>query len=300
MSKPVAALVVLACLGLWPKAARSETELNQINEIRVEEAGELSTITIVGSAPPEYRVVSQARPARLVIELSNARAVRLRRPRGAVRTGQISSLALGARFVSGEPEARVLIALHGSVAYNEEIDGTSLVLRLVSVEAEGPAWGGAGRPGIGGPLPGGTESSESVEEVIEDAAQSAPPALAPPPAVAPRAPTVAPPPAPAASEAHVVGVGDSLARIAARYGVTARDLVDWNADVVPGRLRIGQRIVVRNPGTITHRVREGDTLSLISQRYGVTIEDIIGWNPGTISRDRLRPGSSLVVHTTRP
>lgn len=284
-SRLLGVLVVLAGLGLWPGAARGEAELNRITEIRVEEAGELSTVTIVGSAPPDYRIVSQARPARLVVELANARAERPRRPRGAVRTGQISSLALGARFVGGEPEARVLIALHGSVAYSEDVVGTSLVLRLVSVEAEGAA----SRPGVGGPLPGGSRAPEAVEEVIEIEAAEEAAAPAPPPAPSPPAP----------AEVHVVGPGESLARIAARYGVTARDLVDWNADVVPGRLRIGQQLVVRNPGTITHRVREGDTLSLIAQRYGVTIDDVIGWNPGTLSRDHLRPGSSLVVHTTR-
>jgi len=295
-----ACLLAIACVGLGPRAASAETELNRITEVRVEDAGELSTITIVGSAPPDYQILSQARPARLVIELANARAVRPSRPRGAVRTGQISALALGARYVSGEPAARVLVALRGVVAYREDVEGTALVIRLVSVEAEGSAWGGAGRPGIGGPLPGGDPAAadEVIEEVEEVEVEEIDPP-APPPAS--RDATPAGPAAPAAEGAvHVVESGESLARIAARYRVTARDLVDWNADVVPGRLRVGQRLVVSNPGTLTHRVRQGDTLSLIAQRYRVTIDDVIGWNPTTPDRDHLRPGSTLVIRPPGP
>ncbi len=87
-----------------------------------------------------------------------------------------------------------------------------------------------------------------------------------------------------ANKVHVVRRGDTLAKIALRYGVTVRALSRANNLRNPNLIYVGQRLLIptRNSGAAqptanaassssVHVVRRGDTLAKISQRYGVTI-----------------------------
>ena len=91
-----------------------------------------------------------------------------------------------------------------------------------------------------------------------------------------------------ASKVHVVRRGDTLAKIALRYGVSVTALSRANNLGNPNLIYVGQRLVIptKNSAATTsnsiaaantassssvHVVRRGDTLAKISQRYGVTI-----------------------------
>ena len=90
-----------------------------------------------------------------------------------------------------------------------------------------------------------------------------------------------------ASKVHVVRRGDTLAKIALRYGVSVTALSRANNLRNPNLIYVGQRLLIptknsaaannSKPAANTassrsvHVVRRGDTLAKISQRYGVTI-----------------------------
>lgn len=112
---------------------------------------------------------------------------------------------------------------------------------------------------------------------------------------------------------HTVTYGDSLYRIALRYGVTmdaiaqANGLTNWShiaigqTLVIPGLEVPDDSEVVVNPliaGTpTTHVVQPGETLNTIAQKYGISIEDLLKSNnianPNLIYR-----GQELKVWTT--
>ena len=86
---------------------------------------------------------------------------------------------------------------------------------------------------------------------------------------------------------YVVRRGDSLGRIARRYGVTVKQLERWNnlkpgAIIYPGQKLAARNASVTHSGT-NHMVRKGDSLGKIARRYGVTVKQLQTWN-------NLKPG----------
>ncbi len=153
-----------------------------------------------------------------------------------------------------------------------------------------------------------------------------PPApVMPPRAVQPLAPAPKPPPPAPFSpvpkplpeeqlKTYEVRPGDSLGRIAQRYGITTRELIELNKIENPNRIRIGQKILlpahvrereVATPappspsprttpaGSIEHVVMPGESLSRIAQRYGVKVSEIMEANG--LGSDRIRAGDRLVI-----
>ena len=101
---------------------------------------------------------------------------------------------------------------------------------------------------------------------------------------------------------HRVRPGESLSVLAARYGVSVRDLMVWNGIRNGDVLRAGKtiRVVPRRrsrrvtralaPKNGRHTVRWGETLWIIAQKYGVTIQELRRWNA-------LAKGTPLVAGT---
>lgn len=90
--------------------------------------------------------------------------------------------------------------------------------------------------------------------------------------------------------------GDNLMMIAARYGVSVRELARLNRISTRAKLRTGQRLYLNVPNQphpitspvsrittktqspSTHVVRRGETLQSIARKYGVSIADLRRWN----------------------
>ncbi len=107
---------------------------------------------------------------------------------------------------------------------------------------------------------------------------------------------------------HEVRAGESFWSIARRYGVGVRELARWNGKAPGDILRVGEKLVVRNParnvpraGTgrqvrqqIVYTVRPGESLWSISRKFSVDVASIRKWNG--LKRDLLKPGQKLRLH----
>lgn len=106
----------------------------------------------------------------------------------------------------------------------------------------------------------------------------------------------------AATSDYIVRKGDTLSHIALRYGVTIRDLKQFN-QLQSDTVRIGQRLKIpgqHTTGTATrstvHIVQKGDTLGRIALRYGTTVRAIQHAN--NLNGDLVRIGQKLHVPTS--
>jgi membrane-bound lytic murein transglycosylase D len=113
---------------------------------------------------------------------------------------------------------------------------------------------------------------------------------------------------------HRVQAGETLARIARRYGVSVDTLMAANAITNPRALRVGRELVIpkgpwqpekvatssspaarsqslRNP--LRYRVKPGDTLYSIARKHGTTVEAIQARNK--LSGTVIRPGDVLYL-----
>jgi LysM repeat protein len=127
-------------------------------------------------------------------------------------------------------------------------------------------------------------------------------------------PAVAPMPASATGDTYVIQKGDSLSKIAARYGVSHRELAEINGIADPNKIKIGQTLTLPSharkapkpaparttkPATAPtmpggeYVVQPGDVLSRIAKKHGVKVSDIKAAN--SLSSDLIRVGQKLVI-----
>lgn len=121
--------------------------------------------------------------------------------------------------------------------------------------------------------------------------------------------------------AHRVQPGDTLEKLARRYGTTVKELGQVNLLSRDSKLRPGRELLVPvsrsrqgthggdsggerrsrkgpsstkgDPGPKIHKVEKGESLWSISRRYGVTVEDLVRWNG--LKGSLVQPGDSLKV-----
>lgn len=107
---------------------------------------------------------------------------------------------------------------------------------------------------------------------------------------------------------YTVKHGDSMWKIANRYGVSTRSIARWNNMAPTDPIRPGQelaiwpKIATIAPKTdinkvvrkVSYRVRDGDSLYRIAQRFKLNIKDIQRWND-LKKQKYLRPGQSITL-----
>ena len=98
---------------------------------------------------------------------------------------------------------------------------------------------------------------------------------------------------------HKVSRGETLAKIAKRYGVKVKDLQNFNNIRNVRSLQIGQNVKIPmsnkgGPEIITHVVRKGETLESIAKRYRVDVAALKTYNKIKNAR-RLQIGQKLKV-----
>ena len=122
-----------------------------------------------------------------------------------------------------------------------------------------------------------------------------------PKAAATPAPAPTPEPTPAPQPAFIVYTvqpGDSIASIAAAYGVDPQYILWNNPDLSddPDLLLVGQKLQVPSVNGIIYNVKLGDTLSDIASFYQIDLKSILGFVPnGIASPDTVIEGMLLVL-----
>lgn len=97
---------------------------------------------------------------------------------------------------------------------------------------------------------------------------------------------------------YVVKSGDTLGKIAQRYGLTVNDIVSINKISDPNMIDAGQELLIpmenEIPQPVEHIVQNGETLWLISQKYGVAMDTIVK-NNNLSNPDEIFLGQKLVI-----
>lgn len=105
---------------------------------------------------------------------------------------------------------------------------------------------------------------------------------------------------PVITKTHLVRKGETLSGIAARFGMTTKELAKQNGISSKTHVRIGQRLLVTaragrgQKSQTTYTVKRGDTLIGIAKRHRVTAGDIAKANR-TNTKSVLMPGQTLVI-----
>ena len=108
---------------------------------------------------------------------------------------------------------------------------------------------------------------------------------------------------------HVIASGESFWTIGKKYGVSAKSIEGANPNVIPTRMKIGQKITIPakpvvdplpaptvvNDGS-TYTVKSGDTLGHIAQRHKVKLNDLKSENPNVVPT-RMKIGQQLKMPT---
>jgi membrane-bound lytic murein transglycosylase D len=108
---------------------------------------------------------------------------------------------------------------------------------------------------------------------------------------------------------HKVKRGDSLKTIARTYGVSEKQLMQWNR-LTKNKIKSGQVLLVNAPVNKTsgklaklsvskaaklkhYEVRRGDSLYSIAEKFQITVNDLMRWN--SLGHNHLKPGQTLTV-----
>lgn len=101
---------------------------------------------------------------------------------------------------------------------------------------------------------------------------------------------------------YTVQRGDTLSKIASKYGTTYQILANYNHIANPNIIFVGQQIKIPNGSSaqsqisqITYTVQKGDTLSKIASKYGTTYQKIASDN-GISNPNLIYPGQRLIIN----
>jgi len=110
-------------------------------------------------------------------------------------------------------------------------------------------------------------------------------------------------PVSAQNQTYVVQRGDSLSRIAARFGVTLQSLITANNLINPNLIFTGQVLIIPatggpvTPPVRTYTVRPGDQLRFIAASFGTTWQAIAAAN-NLVNPNVIYVGQVLVIPAT--
>lgn len=104
-------------------------------------------------------------------------------------------------------------------------------------------------------------------------------------------------------ENYVVRRGDTLSKIALKYGTTVNAIARLNGIRNPNLIYVGQILQIPNTSnntvtsTINYTIQRGDTLSEIASRYGTTVNVLVNLN-GIRNPNRIYAGNIIKVPIT--
>ena len=104
-------------------------------------------------------------------------------------------------------------------------------------------------------------------------------------------------PPPASGQVYYTVRGDTLRKIAARFGTTVDAILKANPRITnPNIIYVGQAITI--PGQASpqnHTVQRGETLRIIANKYGTTVDALLALNPGIKNANLIYVGQVIRV-----
>lgn len=104
-------------------------------------------------------------------------------------------------------------------------------------------------------------------------------------------------------QVYKVRSGDSLWTISRKFGVSTRQLANWNGIAQNSTIRIGQKLKVWPRGyanyasnKTSYQVKSGDSLYTIARRFNVKVSDLNKWN-GLKNSSLIKPGQTLTIYS---
>ncbi len=87
--------------------------------------------------------------------------------------------------------------------------------------------------------------------------------------------------------------GDSLSRIAARFGVSLGTVISFNGIKDARLLKVGTILHIPNRNGLKYEVRRGDSLSSIAKRFNIPLNELVDWN--NLKSSVIHPGQELFI-----
>ena len=120
---------------------------------------------------------------------------------------------------------------------------------------------------------------------------------------------IAAPTAEASAEYYVVQKGDTLSKIATKYGITVAQLKSWNS-LNSNTIYTQQKLIVKKSASTpaqsttkveesssstvkTYKIVKGDTLAKIATKYGTTVANLKTWN--NLTSNTIKVNQLLIV-----
>lgn len=106
-----------------------------------------------------------------------------------------------------------------------------------------------------------------------------------------------PPPPPPPGDTYYAQRGDTLRKIAAKFGTTVDALLKLNPKISnPNVIYVGQAITVPGAtGSSTYTVQRGDTLRIIANKFGTTVDALLALNPKIKNPNLIYVGQVITV-----
>lgn len=93
---------------------------------------------------------------------------------------------------------------------------------------------------------------------------------------------------------HIVKKGDTIYKIAKRYGVSTGRIISDNGIANPRQLVVGQALIILIPRTV-YTAGPRDTLASIAAKFGTTPMQLMQNNPTLIGASYIPPGTVLTI-----
>ena len=108
-------------------------------------------------------------------------------------------------------------------------------------------------------------------------------------------PPTSPPPPPPSGQTYYVVKGDTLRKIAAKFGTTVEAILKVNPQITnPDRIYAGQAITIP-AGVSNYIVQKGDTLRIIAGKFGTTVDALLAINPKITNPNLIYVGQTIRV-----
>lgn len=93
-------------------------------------------------------------------------------------------------------------------------------------------------------------------------------------------------------QSYVVAPGDTLASLAAKFGITS-DSIKWSNNITGGTVQVGQELIIPPVPGIVYTVKAGDTPEKLAKDYNASQDNLIFFND--IELSGLPVGAKIVI-----